>query len=304
MIRFLLKIIICVGLVLMSVSCGNSGKDYKIGVAQCSSDAWRWQTNDEIEREVMFYDNVDVEIRSADDLSERQIEDIRYFIDNDFDLIIVNPTDADSVTDIVKEAFDKGIPVVTFDRRINGQSYTAHLEVDNEAIGREAAAYALSLFPQGANIIEIKGSPGVTPTLSRHKGFVNGLADYPGMKIVASVNANWNPDTTAVKVDSLLRLYPDVDLIYAHSDIMAISAANKARELGYDNIKYLGIDGSSRVGIPAVTDKVLTATFLYPTYGYKLIRTAKAILTGEAYAREEILPPVSAVDLRNADILL
>lgn len=291
-------------MVLASVACGKHGKEYKIGVAQCSSDAWRWQTNDEIVREVMFDDDIKVEIRSADDLSSRQIEDIRYFIDNDFDLIIVNPTDADSVTAVVKEAYDRGIPVVTFDRRINGQSYTAHLEVDNEAIGAEAAAYALSLFPQGAAIIEIKGSPGMTPTLSRHNGFVNGLSDYPTMKIVASVNANWNPDTAAVRVDSLLRIYPDVDLIYAHSDVMAISAAARARELGYNNIKYLGIDGSTRVGIPAVTDSVLTATFLYPTYGYKLIRTAKSILSGDHYLREEKLPPVSAVDLRNADILL
>lgn len=291
-------------MVLASVACGKHGKEYKIGVAQCSSDAWRWQTNDEIVREVMFDDDIKVEIRSADDLSSRQIEDIRYFIDNDFDLIIVNPTDADSVTAVVKEAYDRGIPVVTFDRRINGQSYTAHLEVDNEAIGAEAAAYALSLLPQGAAIIEIKGSPGMTPTLSRHNGFVNGLSDYPTMKIVASVNANWNPDTAAVRVDSLLRIYPDVDLIYAHSDVMAISAAARARELGYNNIKYLGIDGSTRVGIPAVTDSVLTATFLYPTYGYKLIRTAKSILSGDHYLREEKLPPVSAVDLRNADILL
>lgn len=291
-------------MVLVSAACGKHGKDYKIGVAQCSSDAWRWQTNDEIVREVMFDDDIKVEIRSADDLSSRQIEDIRYFIDNNFDLIIVNPTDADSVTAIVKEAYDRGIPVVTFDRRINGPSYTAHLEVDNEAIGREAAAYALSLFPQGANIIEIKGSPGMTPTLSRHSGFVNGLVDYPEMNIVASVNGNWNPDTAAARVDSLLRIYPDVDLIYAHSDVMAISAAAKARDLGYNNIKYLGIDGSTRVGIPAVTDSILTATFLYPTYGYKLIRTAKAILNGGTFVREEKLPPVSAVDLRNADILL
>lgn len=126
---------------------GEKSGSFRIGVAQCSSDPWRWQTNDEIERELMFHDNATAEIRSADDRNDKQIADIRYFIDNGFDLIIVNPTEAEAVTPILKEAYDKGIPVLTFDRRINGNSYTAHIEVDNEAIGKAAGEYALSLFP-------------------------------------------------------------------------------------------------------------------------------------------------------------
>ena len=47
--------------------------------------------NDEINRETMFHNDVVVEIRSADDDSEKQINDIRYFADNGFDIIIVSP---------------------------------------------------------------------------------------------------------------------------------------------------------------------------------------------------------------------
>lgn len=301
---FVKVILVCLLFAGLSGCGSKKEKQRRIGIAQCSSDPWRWETNDEIERELLFHNDATVEIRSADDIDERQIEDIRYFIDNDFDLIIVNPTRAEAVSPIIKEAYDKGIPVVTFDRRILGESYTAHLEVDNEAIGREAGEYAVSLIPGKANIIEIQGDSSMTPTIRRHKGFAEEIARHPGHRIVASVHGNWNPDTTALIMDSLLDRHPDVDIIYAHSDVMAISAAEVARRKGLGHVKFLGIDGSPKVGIKAVADSVIDATFLYPTYGYTLIRTALAILDGEPYQRETIIPPVSAVDARNADIIL
>ncbi|MDE7418904.1 MAG: hypothetical protein K2N35_01695, partial [Muribaculaceae bacterium] len=66
-------------------------KKYRIGVSQCSQDDWRMKMNDEIQREIMYHEDATVEIRSADDDSRKQIEDIRYFVDNGFDIIIVSP---------------------------------------------------------------------------------------------------------------------------------------------------------------------------------------------------------------------
>ncbi len=286
-------------------------KKYRIGVSQCSSESWRWKTNDEIMREAMFHDNVEVEIRSADDQNEKQIEDIRYFIDNGFDLIIANPNQAAPLTPIIKEAYEKGIPVITFDRRINGNTYTTHIEVDNEEIGKSVADYAMKVLkPRPLKIIELQGDSSMSPTKKRHSGFTDEAARYNNVRILASEYANWNPDTAAKKTDSLLDLYPDVDLIYAHSDIMAISAEKVAREKGLHNIRFLGIDGNADVGIKAVADSVLDATFLYPTFGYKLLKTALAILEGksdldgEKITGDITVHPLSPVDLTNADILL
>ena len=104
--------------------------------------------------------------------------------------------------------------------------------------------------------------------------------------------------------DSLLRIYPDVDLIYAHNDRMAIGASEVALRLGRNNIKIIGIDAAPNVGIQAVADGVIDATFLYPTEGHRLVQTALAILKGEPYQKETKLPLASAVDKSNADILL
>ncbi|MDE5895976.1 MAG: substrate-binding domain-containing protein [Muribaculum intestinale] len=107
-------------------ACSDS-RIYKIGVSQCSQDDWRSKMNDEINREIMLHEDAEVEIRSADDSNPKQISDIRYFADNGFDIIIVSPNEAQSLTPIIKEVYESGIPVIIFDRNIIGDSYTCVL---------------------------------------------------------------------------------------------------------------------------------------------------------------------------------
>ena len=154
------------------VGCSED-EHYRIGISRCSQDDWRTKMNDEIYREIMFHPEADVEISSADDSNEKQIADIRYFLDNDFDIIIAAPNEADAITPIIEEVYNKGIPVIVFDRNINGDSYTALQVVDNYGIGKEAAQYAFSLTGKGGRIIEIYGLSGSTPAIERHKGFMD-----------------------------------------------------------------------------------------------------------------------------------
>ena len=275
---------------------------YRLGVSQCSSDDWRTKCNDEIRREIIFHPEASVEIRSADDSNEKQIADIRYFMDNHFDIIIAAPNEADAITPIIKEAYGKGIPVIIFDRNIHGDTYTAYQGVDNIGIGSEAAHYARHLAGKGGRIIEICGLAGSTPAIERHDGFIEEAARND-LQVVASAHGNWNYQDAVPVCDSLLHIYKDIDLVYAHNDRMAIAASHVARKLGR-KIQVIGIDAAPEIGIKAVADSVIDATFLYPTEGYRLVRTALAILQGKPYERRLILPKSSVVDLSNADILL
>ncbi len=280
----------------------QDAKPYRIGVSQCSQDDWRSKMNDEIRREIMFHPEATVEIRSADDSNEKQIADIRYFKDNGFDIIICAPNEADAITPIIKEVYESGMPVILFDRNINGDTYTAWQGADNMAIGRAAAHYARHLAGAGAKVIEIYGLEGSTPAIERHEGFEKAAAEE-GIRLLDSAHGNWNYDDAAVVADSLLALHHDADVIYAHNDRMAIAASEVARRRGLD-VKVIGIDAAPEIGIKAVEDSVIDATFLYPTDGYRLVRTALAILGGEPYDTVCRLPVASPVDLSNADILL
>lgn len=295
-------LILAIAIMIILSGC-HENKVYKIGVSQCSQDDWRNKMNEEINREMMFHEDAVVEIRSANDNNEKQISDIKYFADNDFDILIVSPNEANALTGVIKDVYEKGMPVIIFDRNINDDSYTARIGADDIGLGRQAGEYAVHLTGHGGKAIEIFGLPGSTPAEDRHKGFV---AEFTGKggEIVASAPGNWNQEDAVAVVDSMLREHPETQLIYAHNDRMAIGASEVARRMGRKDIRIIGTDAAPEIGIRAVADSVIDATFLYPTEGYRLIRTALAILKKQPYDKETIIPASSAVDLTNADILL
>ncbi|MDE5795739.1 MAG: substrate-binding domain-containing protein, partial [Muribaculaceae bacterium] len=291
--------------VLMLPACKHdTEKKYKIGVSQCSGDYWRVKTNEDLERELLLHDDVALEIRSAENDSKRQIDDIKYFMDNGFDLIIVSPNEAEPITPVVKEAYDKGIPIVTFDRSIDGDSYTAHMEVDNYELGKSVAHYAHSAIREPIRAIEIQGPVSASPAQRRHQGFTDGLSEIPSARVLASEYGNWHDWLAEQLTDSLLDLYPDVNLIYAHTDHMAMGVARAVERRGRNDIAIMGIDGFPHVGIQAVKDGRMKATFLYPTEGERLLQLALAILEGQPYERINRVAPLSPIDKTNADILL
>ncbi|MDE6557102.1 MAG: substrate-binding domain-containing protein, partial [Duncaniella sp.] len=275
----------------------------RIGVSQCSDDDWRRKMNEEIRREILLHPEARIEIRSADDSSAKQIEDLKYFVDENFDVIIVAPNEADALTPVVREIYESGQPVIIFDRNIHGNTYTARMGVDNEEIGRAAARYARHLLPENMKAIEIKGLPGSTPAIERRRGFDEELANLGNGRVVASGFGNWNHDDASRMADSLLREYPDANLIFAHNDRMAIAAAEVAKSLGLSPY-IIGVDAAPEIGLQAVADSLINATFLYPTEGHRLVRMALNIATGKPQEKEVMLPLSSAVDHTNADILL
>ena len=296
------KAIIAIFALLLLAGC-TQGKVYKIGVSQCSQDDWRTKLNDEINREALFHDNVEVEIRSADDSNEKQIADLRYFVENKFDIIIVAPNEAEALTKPIADIYHSGMPVIVFDRNINDTTYTALQGADNYAIGKDAARYAKSICAQ-PRVIELFGLPGSTPAVDRGRGFKDEADRIGNFTIVASEPGNWNADDAAPVAEKLLKEHPEANLIYAHNDRMAIAASEVARKMGRRDIKIIGIDASPNIGIKAVMDSVIDATFIYPSEGRMLLNTAVAILTGQPYERINILPTPSAVDLSNAEILM
>lgn len=283
---------------LLFLSCSQD-KVYKIGVSQCSDDDWRQKMNAEIRRELMFHPEATVEILSADDSSEKQINDIRYFIENDFDVIIAAPNEASALTPIISEAYNEGIPVVLFDRNINGEDFTAWQGADNRSIGKAAAKYVISKAGRDAKVIEIYGLPGSTPADQRHVGF----NEVEGIKVIGVGYGNWNYEDASIVIDSLIRKYPDANVIYAHNDRMAIAAADIAEKYNVNPL-IVGIDAAPEIGLKAVADGKIDATFLYPTEGQRLIKTALAILNGEPYEKYLYLPATPPVDSSNVDILL
>lgn len=277
---------------------------FNVGVSQCSQDEWREKMNAEMQREAMLSHEISLEIRSANDDSRKQKEDIAYFIDKKVDLLIVSPNEAGEVTPAVDEAFDAGIPVVVVDRNVTGDKYTAFISADNVQIGYMQGQYVSDNLHPGEKVIEIMGLTGSTPAMERHKGFIAGLGDA-GVEIVASIDAEWSSDLACQLTDSLLRIYPDVSMIVAQNDPMANGAYRAAKALYPRNdIKFIGVDAlpGKGLGVEAIINGQLDASILYPTGGDVVIQTALKILQRRSYARTTTLG-TALIEESNAELM-
>ena len=286
-------------------SCDGTNTRYHIGVSQCSDDEWRHKMNKEMQREALFYDGVQVEFRTAKDNNQYQINDINYFIDRQVDLLIVAPNEAAAITPSVEKAIKKGIPVVVVDRKILSDNYTAFVGADNYKIGSDVGHYIVSRLNGKGNIFEVTGLQGSTPAMERHRGLMDALAGIPNIKRVGSVDGGWLQSQAGEKVDSVLRVHKDIDLLFAQNDRMAIGAYLAARQQGREKeMLFVGVDAlpGKDYGLEQVISGVLDATFIYPTGGDKVMQIAMNILEKRPFEKENILS-TALVDKTNARVM-
>lgn len=292
-------------LLLLFTACHKPTTHYVIGVSQCSEDEWRQQMNKEMLREMLFYENTDIEIRTARDNSNKQIEDIRYFIDKKVDLLVIAPNEAAIITPIVEKAFRQGIPVIIVDRKILSDQYTAYIGADNYAIGKAAGYYIGNRLGGKGNVVELTGLSGSTPAIERHKGFAESLSEYPQIKLLDSKDAEWLQSPAEETMEHLLKVFPQIDVVFAQNDRMAVGAYLAARKQKREkDIRFIGIDAlpDTDAGVDQVLNGVFDATFIYPTGGDKVIQTAMAILKKEPFKKETILS-TAVVDKSNAQVM-
>jgi ribose transport system substrate-binding protein len=204
----------------------------------------------------------------------------------------------------VKKAFDKGIPVIVLDRKVEGDAYTGFIGGDNVQIGTEAGKYvAEKLLPNGGNVVEIKGLAGATPQTERHDGFAAGTKANPKIKIIANASGDWLREKGQAQMDALLKANPKIDVVYSHNDPMAEGAYLAAKAVGREKeMKFIGIDALPipSGGIKAVEQGRLTATFTYPTNGKEAIAAAKKILVDCGTIDRTQTLPTRLIDKSNA----
>ncbi len=278
---------------------------YRIGVSQCSDDAWRNKLNEEMQRELLFYPDVSLEVRSANDDNERQSSDIDYFIRQQVDLLVVSPNRADSLTPAVSKAFDAGIPVIVADRKVTGDKYTAFIGGDNLEVGKLQGQYLRMLLPEGGKVLELMGLIGSTPQELRHQGFMASLEGVEDRYDIAQCVGQWFQKQGEEEVEKALRQHPDIQIIVAQNDQMAIGASRAVGRLNLGHKVYImGVDGLTGPGngVEAILNGAIDVSATYATGGDLIIQTAMKILKGEPYERDMVLP-TSLVDMKAARLL-
>ncbi len=301
------SVILGIALTLFSCNKNNKTDEIRIGFSQAmTKDDWRRSMNDAMQLQASLNPNLDLIIKDANYEVARQIRQIEGLIADSVDVLIVSPILSKPITPVVQKALNLGIPVLVVDRKTENQEYTAYLGADNIEVGRNAAKEIIASNTKDyIKIVEIKGLAGSSPAVERSLGFRQILNLYGNVKIVKSIEGDWEKESIQKKLKQLLQQNSEVDYVFAHNDRMAVGAWQVARELGLEKeIDFIGVDGlaGANGGIQAVKDGILKATILYPTGGDEAINLAVSILNKESVPKNNILS-TTIINEVNADIM-
>lgn len=292
----------------LTISCKREGeKKFVVGVSHSSiNDSWRKAMVLDMQVKASEYPGLTLQIKDAGEDNDTQIKQIREFIKQRVDLVIISANESEPVTTAAVEAFRAGIPTIIIDRKIYSEEYTTFIGADNYEIGRAAGLFVNSLLKKRkTTIVEVWGREGSSSARDRHNGFSDALIHNDNV-ILKTVYGRWHAKETKENI-ATLGLFDDIDIVYAHNDVMALAAREAIMEidsLAVKKIKFIGIDAlpGKGKGIEAVSNGHLTASFVYPTGGTTAIKVAWQILNGQPVSKQYALTS-ALIDKDNAGTL-
>ena len=262
-----------------------------VGFAQDNlANDWRLSQVREMETALAEEPGVHFVYSDAGGSTAQQILDIEEMIARKVDLLVTSPRDGRALTPVITAAHAQGIPVILLTRRIVGDGYTAFIGADDRDIARRAALRLVERLEGKGKVLVLQGVPTATTAIARTEGFMEEVANHPGVEVVAVKPANYLRADAIRAVEEAVAAGLKFDAIYAQSDSMASGARLALRRAGIDpkTLAIVGIDYISEAR-EAIRAGDQDASFTYPTCGREGAEAALRILHGEEVARERLV---------------
>ncbi|TCZ80831.1 ribose ABC transporter substrate-binding protein RbsB [Paenibacillus albiflavus] len=210
----------------------------------------------------------------------KQASDVEDLIQKKVGILLINPTDSDAVSSIIKSANKAQIPVITLDRSANGGEVVSHIASDNAAGGEMAGQYMLELVGKGANVVQLEGVPGSSAARERGAGFEKAIGS--DLNVVAKQTANFDRAQGLSVMENILQGNKNIKGVFAQNDEMALGALQAIKAAGLKDIVVIGFDATSDA-VAAVKNKEMSATVAQKPelIGSVGIESAKRVLNGE-----------------------
>lgn len=241
-----------------------------------------------------------VKVAAQETSIEQQIQIIDDLVSAGVHAIIIAPGDSQRLVPVLKKAADAGIKLVNVDNRLDPQTVQQaglapipFVSVDNEK-GAYAAAQALALHAApGTQAIILEGIRSADNARQRQRGAERALADNPAVQLVASETAHWKIDEGYSVTQELMARHPQVKLVYAANDMMALGAIQYLQERGRTDVKVGGYDAIDEA-IAAIRKDQMSVTVDQQAaeQGFQGVLLAQRLLQGET------VPLVTLIDAR------
>jgi ribose transport system substrate-binding protein len=174
----------------------------------------------------------------------KQISDIEDLVQRRIDILLLNPTDSVGVEGAVRDAKKAGVIVVAVDAQASGP-VDAFVGSKNYDAGLLAGGYLAKVLNGRGEVAILDGIP-VVPILERVRGFKDGIAKFPDLKLVDVQNGKQERSAALTVTENMIQSHPGLNGLFSVNDggalgaLAAIEASGKA-------IALVSVDGLAEV---------------------------------------------------------
>ena len=261
--------------------------------------AWRLANTESIKSAAeeagvsLMYDN-------AEQKQERQIKAIREFIAYQVDVIAFSPIVENGWDNVLQEARDAGIPVLTTDRMIHTADdslYAGFIGSDFRQEGRSAGEFLIKKAGErDLHIVELSGTLDSTPMLQRAEGFREAIAGHANLKLIDSMSGDFLRPKGRECMKALLEKHECIDVLYSHNDAMTLGAISAMEEAGIvpgRDIIIITVDAQQEAVDLLKEGKINCVVECKPDIGPTVMELAQKLARGEeipkhTFSREQV----------------
>ena len=246
-------------------------------------------------------------IKNESDLAQ-QVALVDQMIGIGVDAIVIAPADSKALVPALARARQGGIHVVNIDNRLDREVLEEYdlmipfIGPNNRKGARDAANFALEQLPEGANVVILEGVITAQNAIERRKGFEEAVAANSA-NLVTKQSAVWDQTKAAEVTAGILVSNPEVQLILAANDNMALGASSAVSFADLDHeVSIVGFDNISAVHPLLLDGRVLATVEQYgDQFAVNGIELALEMIKGqsELVDRETPLVVISRSDLED-----
>jgi ribose transport system substrate-binding protein len=240
---------------------------------------------------------------------EKQMQIIENLIQAQVAALCVTPSGSREIVPAIEKANRAAIPVIIVDTRVDPKAMSeskgkiaTFIGSDNYEGGKIAGEFLAKRLGGKGKVAVLEGIPGHETGDSRLKGFRDAIKGNPGIEIVASQTANWERDQGFNVFQNILQSHPDVQAVFACSDLMALGAVEAiaaAKKTG--QITVVGFDALPEAR-EAVRRGSMDATVAQSPaeMGALAVENAYRVIKGER-VKEEFVVPIKLITKETLD---
>lgn len=244
---------------------------------------------------------VNISVVNANGDLSQQISGVEDLVQQQVDVLIVDPVDSEGSLTAINGAVEAGIPVITTGRSIEGADVVTHMGYDEVKNGEVAGEFLAEQLGGQGKVIELQGTLGTDVANNRSEGFNNALSEYPEIEVVSSQSADFDRTEGMNVTENILQSHSEIDGLYAANDEMGLGALQALNSNNLSDVIVVSNDGTAEA-LNSVKDGELTGTMAVSpkAYGEEAVEVAIDVVEGEEQP-EFIELPSEFVSLENVE---